>query len=266
MFFYLSKIFWWLAQPLSLVTLAALLAAFLGFLGRSRAAATVAAIAFGLLFLSAYSSLGALMLQPLEDRFRRSDPPPQIAGIIVLGGGFEGAINLARRGYELNSAADRIVETAILARRYPDVPIIVSGGTGELLLEGEGDAETAPRLLVALGVERKRLILENESRNTHENAVLSYQLANPAPGEQWLLVTSAFHMPRSHALFTNAGFEVVAWPVDYRTTGAARFALFADNPVDSLQVTTLAIREWIGLLAYWLTGRIDRLFPGPGAE
>ncbi|RUT83307.1 YdcF family protein, partial [Mesorhizobium sp. M7A.T.Ca.US.000.02.1.1] len=106
------------------------------------------------------------------------------------------------------------------------------------------------------------LILENKSRNTYENAVFTKELVTPKPGETWLLVTSAFHMPRAKALFDKAGFATVPWPVDYRTSGKEGIGLFRDNPADSLQATTMAIREWIGLFAYWLSGRINQPFPG----
>jgi uncharacterized SAM-binding protein YcdF (DUF218 family) len=217
-----------------------------------------------ILVLSAWTSFGAVLLNPLEERFARpASLPKAVDGVVVLGGGFEGAVNLVRGGYELNSGGDRFVEAAILARRYPEAKIVVTGGTGALILEGEGDADTAPRLLTALGVAPERLILENKSRNTHENAVFTKELVTPQAGETWLLVTSAFHMPRSMALFRKAGFDVLPWPVDYRTSGAEGFGMFRDNAADSLQNTTVAIREWIGLLAYWLSGRIDEPFPGP---
>lgn len=264
MFFYLSKIFWFFIQPLNLaifLLLAGLLAAMIG---RRRLVVTGSVLALLVLALSAWTSLGAMMLNPLEERFARPPLPEKVDGIVVLGGGFEGAINLVRGGYELNSSGDRMVETAILARRFPTAKVIVSGGTGELFLEGEGDAATAPRLLTALGVTADRLILENKSRNTYENAVFTKELVTPKPGETWLLVTSAFHMPRAKALFDRAGFATVPWPVDYRTSGKEGIGLFRDNPADSLQATTMAIREWIGLIAYWLSGRIDQPFPGPG--
>jgi uncharacterized SAM-binding protein YcdF (DUF218 family) len=263
MFFYLSKIFWFFIQPLNLAIFllaAGLLAAIFG---RRRLATTGSALAFLILAFSAWSSIGALMLNPLEERFSRPRLPEKIDGIIVLGGGFEGAINMVRGGYELNSGGDRFVETAILARRFPAAKVVVSGGTGELILQGEGDAETAPRLLTALGVTPDRLILENKSRNTYENAVFTRQQITPKPGETWLLVTSAFHMPRAKALFDKAGFPTLPWPVDYRTSGDEGIGLFRDNPADSLQATTMAIREWIGLVAYWLSGQIDRPFPAP---
>src|SRR5690606_3180002 len=143
----------------------------------------------------------ALMLTPLEERYPKPALPQGVAGIVVLGGGFEGAINLARGGYELNASGDRYIETAILARRFPAAKVVVAGGAGALVLEGESDADTAPRLLIALGVEPDRLVLETRSRNTYENAVFTREMVTPKPGETWLLVTSAFHMPRAKALF-----------------------------------------------------------------
>jgi uncharacterized SAM-binding protein YcdF (DUF218 family) len=264
MFFYLSKVFGFFAQPLNfsiLLLAAGLLAIFLGW---RRTGLTLDIAAAAILILSAWTSLGAVLLNPLEERFARPAGLPQsVDGIVVLGGGFEGAVNLARGGYEMNSGGDRFVEAAILARRYPTAKIVVTGGTGALILKGEGDADTAPRLLTALGVAPERLILENRSRNTFENAAFTKELVTPQPGETWLLVTSAFHMPRSRALFRKAGFDVLPWPVDYRTSGEEGFGLFRDNAADALQNTTVAIREWIGLFAYWLSGRIDDPFPGP---
>lgn len=215
------------------------------------------------LFLCVWTSFGAMLVTPLENRFPRPPLPERVAGIVVLGGGFEGGINLVRGGYELNSGGDRYVEAAALARRYPDARIVISGGSGALMLEGEDDASTSVRLFEALGVARERLVLEGRSRNTYENAVFTKELVTPQPDETWLLVTSAFHMPRSMALFRKAEFPITAWPVDYRTSGREGIAFFTDNPVDSLQTATLGIREWIGLIAYWLSGRIDEPFPSP---
>jgi uncharacterized SAM-binding protein YcdF (DUF218 family) len=264
MFFYLSKIFWLLVQPINLVGILLVLAFAAHLFGWRRFAFFTVAKALIVLVLAAWTSLGALLLHPLEDRFTRPDPAPeQIAGIIVLGGGFEGSVNLARGGYELNASGDRFVEAAVLARRYPQARVVVTGGTGTLVLEGEGDGDTAPRLLTALGVAPERLVLENRSRDTYENAVFTRELVQPKSGEIWLLVTSAFHMPRSMALFRKAGFDVVPWPTDYKTAGNETPGLAQDNVHDSLQNTAIAIREWIGLFAYWMTGRIDTVFPAP---
>ena len=264
MFFVLSKIFGFLVQRLNFALILLAISLMATLIGWRRSAVVAAVFSFLVLALSAWTSAGALLLNPLEERFPRPPDTTEVAGIVVLGGGFEGAINLVRGGYDLNSGGDRFVETAVLALRYPQAKVVISGGSGALILEGEGDADTAPRMLEALGVARDRLILENRSRNTYENAVFTRELVRPQLGETWLLVTSAFHMPRSMALFRKADFALVPWPVDYRTSGEEGVGLFRDNAADSIQNTTLAIREWIGLLAYWLSGRIDQPFPGPG--
>lgn len=137
----------------------------------------------------------------------------------------------------------------------------MSGGSGSRFFEGEGDAVTASRLLEALGIEPGRLVLEDRSRDTYENAVFTRKLVNPQPGETWLLLTSAFHMPRSMLLFRKSNFEVVPWPTDYRSTGQNGFGWSHDDPVGTLQTTSTALREWIGLVAYRLTGRTDAILP-----
>ena len=261
--FYVSKTFWFVAQPLNLCLILLAFSLLMGWLGRYGAGGTLALLSFLILALSAWSSIGSLLLGPLEERFQRPAQPDDVAGIIVLGGGLEGAINLARGGYDLNSSGDRFLEAAVLARRYPAAKIVVSGGTGTVLIDGEGDADTARRLFAALGIPASRLILDPDSRNTYENVENIRKQVTPGRDETWLLVTSAFHMPRSVGLFRKAGFPVVPWPVDYRTSGREGIGIMRDNPTDSLAKTTMAVREWCGLIAYKFFGRIDSVFPGP---
>lgn len=264
MFHHASQIFWSLVQPVNLTGILIAASILLALLRWKRLSLAASGLSILVLALSAWTTVGALLLQPLEDRFERpATMPERVDGIVVLGGGFEGGINLARGGYELNASGDRLVETAVLALEYPDARILVSGGTGSIFLEGEGDAATAPRLMEALGIDRARLVLENRSRDTYENAIYSKQLAEPKPGETWLLVTSAFHMPRAVGTFRAAGFPVVPWPVDYRTAGTEGFGLAEDNVLDSLDNTAVGVREWIALFAYRLTGRTESLLPAP---
>ncbi len=264
MFHLVSAIGWLFLQPLSLVAIMIAVSLLTAFLGWRRLSLAASGLSLLVVVLSAWTTLGALVLGPLEDRFHKPEPvPDRVDGIVVLGGGLEGSINMARGGYELNASGDRFVEVAILARRFPQAKILISGGQGAVFLAGEGDADTAPRLLSALGVAAERLILENHSRDTFENAVFSRELVEPVAGETWLLVTSAFHMPRAVGVFRKAGFPVTPWPVDYKTAGNEKPGLAEDNALDSLRNTTLGIREWIGLVAYRMAGRTDALFPGP---
>lgn len=262
MFFILAKVFWTIVSPINFIGILILAGIGSILLHLRKTGIFLLACAFLMLAAGAWTTTGALLMHPLEDYFERPDPAPEeVAGIIVLGGAFEGGVNMARGGYELNASGDRFVEAAVLARRYPQARVVVSGGDGSLLLEGEADGDTAPRLLTGLGVAPERLVLESRSRDTYENALFTRRMVEPAEGEVWLLVTSAFHMPRAVGLFRKAGFEVVPWPADYRTTGDETFGLTQDNVGDSMQNLTVALREWIGLAAYRLTGRIDSIFP-----
>jgi uncharacterized SAM-binding protein YcdF (DUF218 family) len=120
----------------------------------------------------------------------------------------------------LNEAAERLVVVPELARRYPNTRILFSGGNSALMDGGSAEAEFAARLLESLGVERSRITLEDRSRNTVENAVFSKALIQPKSGDRWLLVASAYHMPRAIGVFRKAGFPAEPYPVDRRTRAA----------------------------------------------
>ena len=260
-----SKIFWLLVQPVSLAILLAALGLLLGFTRWKRLSRAALLLGILVLFLSAFTTLGYVLLQPLESSFGRPEQPPgDVTGIIILGGGMDAEVNDVRGGYELNRAGDRFLEGLRLAQLYPSAKVVVSGGIGDIDQSGEPEAVAGERFFTDLGVGRERLTVESASRNTEENARMTKELVRPQPGEVWLLVTSAYHMPRSVGLFRKAGFEVLPWPTDYRGTGTESFGLTAHQPAENVTVTTLAIREWIGLLAYDLTGLIDELPPRPG--
>ena len=190
-------------------------------------------------------------------------PPPD--GIIVLGGALRGGESEAR-GQVVFSEGERVVEAAILAKRYPDARVIFSGGSGSLL---SPDSRPRPRRRKSSSSTsasiRRAITLEDESRNTDENARFTAALVRPQPTQRLLLVTSAFHMPRSMGLFEKAGFNVMAFPVAFRTLGEGRGAPVGDGSgAQPRDLRDSPRKEWIGLVAYWATGRIDRLFPGPG--
>jgi uncharacterized SAM-binding protein YcdF (DUF218 family) len=140
---------------------------------------------------------------------------------------------------------------------------VFSGGGGTLLEDEAAEAGAVRRFAGALGIDPDRILVEDRSRTTEENAAFSKALVEPKPGERWLLVTSAWHMPRAVGCFRQAGFGVTAYPVDFRTRGASDarrpFAFVSDG----LRRVDVAAREWAGLLAYRLAGRVPELFPGP---
>ena len=157
----------------------------------------------------------------------------------------------------------RVTAAVELARRYPQARLVFSGGSGRLLMHPRTEAEDTRRLWIAMGVAPERITVEDRSRNTDENARFTAALVKPAPGQRWLLVTSAFHMPRSVGLFRAASFPVVPYPVDYRTTGTWEDLLPPRDALIGLSRFGIAAREWIGLAVYRLTGRIRVVFPEP---
>jgi uncharacterized SAM-binding protein YcdF (DUF218 family) len=267
MFFVVSKILGFFALPSNDMLAAGLLGLVLmRTKSTARAGRGLAAAAIILLLTFGLLPLGTWLIVPLEERF-----PPWDAGrgapdgIVVLGGGME--LELGRRPHsELNEAAERITVFAELARMYPSAKILYSGGNSRLMPEGGGEARLAALVLESFGVPKDRLILEDRSRNTSENALFSRRLAIPKPGERWLLVTSAWHMPRAVGAFRKAGFPVEAYPVDYRTLGPPALWMPFDSVTAGLRRTDIAAREWFGLLTYWLTGRSSALFPGPSPQ
>src|SRR5260221_1354410 len=191
-------------------------------LGRNLAVASVV-----LLAICGFSPLGNLMLYPLEQRF----PPWDTArgapdGIIVLGASIEAELSAAHGTPVVQSAADRIIAAAALAHRYPNARIVFSGGSANLISNDAREADYAGAIFESLGIAKSRLIMERRSRNTQENAEFSKTLVAPKDGERWLLVTSAFHMPRSIGLFRKAGFAVEPYPVDWRVGGREDFFSF----------------------------------------
>lgn len=264
LFFVLSKTIGIALLPVNFLTelgivgLVLLATRFAG-LGRKLMAASIV-----LLALAVFSPIGNLLLYPLEARF-----PPWDAsrgapdGIIVLGGPIDPDISAAHHTPVVLNAADRIFAAAILARRYPNARVVFTGGSANLISVGAKEADYAGELLENLGVARQRLIMERRSRNTYENAEFTKAMVAPKPGERWLLVTSAYHMPRSIGLFRKAGFAVEAYPVDWRVGGPGEVFELVNIGADGLWRTDIGVREWLGLIAYRLAGRTDELLPGP---
>jgi uncharacterized SAM-binding protein YcdF (DUF218 family) len=210
------------------------------------------------------SPLGNLLIYPLESRFPPWDPSRGAPdGIIVLGGSIDADVSAERNRPVIAAAADRIVASAALARQYPNARVIFTGGSANLISNDAREADYAVAVLESLGIDRSRLITERRSRNTLENAEFSKALVNPKPGERWLLVTSAFHMPRAVGLFRKAGFAIEPYPVDWWTGGRSSLLWFTTAVPEQLHKTNIAVREWIGLLAYRLNGKTDDLLPGP---
>jgi uncharacterized SAM-binding protein YcdF (DUF218 family) len=264
MFFFLAKILGFFALPSNVLIVLGLVGVALAVLRGGRAGGRLIVASLILLAIFGLSPLANALMLPLEQRFPPWDASRGApAGIIVLGGAFDTIVSATREDIPLTDAAERMTASAALARRYPQARLIFAGGTGTLVYDGPTEGELARRFYASLGIPADRIAIEEASRDTAENAVLTKPLANPKPGERWLLVTSAYHMPRSIGAFRRVGFAVEAYPVDYRTRGIEDLARPFPSLGEGLRRGDTAMREWIGLLMYRLAGRTSELFPGP---
>lgn len=265
MFFYVAKIGGFFLQP-SNVLLALVLIGLLVSLRAAWRSSGRRLIWLGALGLAVcgFSPAANWLIQPLEDRYSRPDTLSGIDGIIVLGGAVDTIVTGGRGDTALTMSAERITITARLAKQLPEALVVHTGGQGIIVSSQATEAEGAARLFSDFGISPDRVVLEDVSRNTWQNAVLAKELVKPEPGQSWLLVTSAYHMPRAMGVFVAAGWTgVTAYPVDYRTRGEEDRSLGFSGASKGLRRFDVAFREWVGLTVYWLMGRSTAFFPGP---
>ncbi|MDU8913510.1 YdcF family protein [Aestuariicoccus sp. MJ-SS9] len=259
LFFVASKLFWLVARP----EIWFVLLLVIGFwcLRRDRVAAAnkMLASALFLVLLIGLVPVGQLLMRPLETRFPASPDISSAAGIIVLGGGEDARMSAASGLPEFNAAGERLILGLALAQEYPEATLIFTGGSASLVNQRVSGADGAQALFARFEIADSRITLEPAARNTGENATRTYELVEDATRGPWVLVTSAFHMPRSVGSFCAAGWrDMIPYPVDYRAADIGGLSWsFAGN----LDLLNMAIKEWIGLVAYSLTGRTPALLP-----
>ena len=265
MFFFLSKTLGVMLLPsnmligIGIAGLILLLTRFVS-MGRKLVAASVL-----LMVICGFSPIGKLLLYPLETRFPPWDDTRGAPdGIVVLGGAIEPDLSAAHGAAVFRPSIDRIIAAAELAHRYPNARIVFSGGNSSLRSgDTAREADFAMPVLESFGLSQDRLIMERRSRNTEENAAFSKAMVAPKSGERWLLVTSAYHMARSVGIFRKAGFAVEPYPVDWRLGGRDDLLRFSRFFIGGLGRIDMASREWMGLVAYWITGKTSEFLPGP---
>ena len=257
LFFWLSKAFWVVANPGNLLIFILVVS----LLMRWRVVTSLVVI---ILLALVFYPLGHLLMQPLEHRFAKPEQMPgEVAGIVVLGGGEEAELSAYWHSPQFNSSADRYMAILPLIKQYPDAPVVMTGGSGSVLKPEYRGADVVQEWMAAQGL-GDRLIYERDSRNTFENAIYSADVlpqgSNVADPRGWLLVTSAFHMPRSVSIYRKQGWQVIPYPTDYYSK-----PLSLSEPKtslgDNLRLLSIGVREWLGLTAYYFTDKTDSWFP-----
>jgi uncharacterized SAM-binding protein YcdF (DUF218 family) len=263
MFFILSKTVGLLLLPSNLLIIAAVIGvALLVTRWRRAGVRTIVASVVVLAFVGLLP-VGSMLMHGLESRFPPWDTgrgPPH--GIVVLGNAISPRLSQSFGMPVFSASSSRVLAMAALAHAYPAARIVYAGGDPSLAGTGAREADFVHPVLDGLRIPRERVLLETQSRNTAENAAFTKRLVDPKPGERWLVVTSALHMPRAVGCFRKAAFPVEAYPVGWRT-GREFDWTWRQSVAENLEHLDAAAYEWIGLLAYRLTGRTAELFPSP---
>jgi uncharacterized SAM-binding protein YcdF (DUF218 family) len=263
MFFILSKTIAFLLLPSNFLFAIALIGLALLLTHWRRAGVMLMAISLVLMALGGFLPVGRILNHTLESRFPPWDPSRGAPnGIIVLGGVISPVLSRIYGATQVGGNAERVTVIAKLARDYPKARIVYSGGDASLFGDAGREADYLYPLLDSFGVPRDRVLLETRARNTFENATFTKELVKPKPGERWLLVTSAQHMPRAIGCFRRIGFPVEAYPVDWNLPPHPRYLVGLEFSA-GLRSLDAAAHESEGLLVYWLRGRTSSLLPGP---
>jgi len=260
-FFYGSKLARILIAPDGLFVSFLLVAVVLYLWGKRRAARSIFTVLILVVFLLSVLPLDNWLLNPLETRFETNpELPEKIDGVVVLGGAVEPDISIEWGQLEVNQNAERINALIELHRRFPQARLVFTGGNASLNEHGVSEAEILKRYIGELGIDPESVEFEARARNTAENAAYTFLMVNPEPGSRWILVTSAYHMPRSVGAFCRAGWKPIPFPVDHYTEPTNQ-AHFEFDLLEHAMGLKMAMHEWVGLLAYYVTGRTPELLP-----
>jgi len=258
MFFILSKIFYFMIQPLNVV-MVILFVGWLMIFKKSRPGQRLIGTGLLVLYLVSSGFVSAALIVPLERRFPNREVSERIDGIIVLAGGF----SILKSGTVQFGTLNRIVQGLAITRQHPEAKLIFSGGSGSVLSQAYREADYMKAQSVLLGISPERILIDRKSRNTRENALETANLLKDYnqknPDARWVLITSAFHMPRAIGCFRMAGIDPIPYSVDYLWNGDYKF-MFLPSP-DNLINSRTAIKEWMGLIAYRLSHYTDEFFP-----
>lgn len=255
--FIFSKLVGWFTQPLFWLLLW-LLGIWVLAARRPRAVRPLLGGAIVLLALIGWQPLPELLIRQLEARYPEIPLDADLrgyAGVVVLGGGTAaGRLQQSHQHPLINDGGERLTVSAALALRHPELPLIYTGGEGAPQGGGPSESERARVFYDSFRIPASQVRYEPVSRNTYENAVLTAQVPGVNPRDRWLLLTSAWHMPRSMATFEKAGWNVTAYPVDHRAEDAVVWTRY--SLLSGVSDWQLVLNELIGLVAYRLTGRL----------
>ena len=262
LFFIASKLIWFLISPDTLLVSFLLLCLVLLWFNQKKKAIVLLHTVVAACLIITFLPVGKWLLYPLEKQFLPlKDLPENVDGIIMLAGAESLSLTEYWNQVQIGDAAERYTQFIYLMKAHPDARHIFTGGIGGIDQSGINSSDVARMFFTSQGLDIEKIIFESESRNTFENVRNSQKLVHPLPNETWLLVTSAFHLPRSIGIFYKHNWPVLPFPVDFRTHPEKLFRI-RPNFAGNLNELGQGLHEWLGLLAYYVTGKTCCFLPG----
>ena len=258
MSFYLSKILWLIVNPFNIFILITLFTMFLYFINSRRLSLIIYLINFIFIALISFLPIGSYLTYIIEKEFHTNTKiPERVDGILILGGATNPLLFKEFDQISLNGSAERLVESVMIIRKFEKAKVIFSGGSGIVNRSDIGHSQVAKLFYKKMGVDINKIFFEDKSRNTHENIIYSKKIAKPKKNENWLLITSAFHMKRALLIAEKNNWKFIPYAVDFKNI--KEFKLTPNlNLLSNLNSFQSGLHEWLGLVSYYLMGRTEK--------
>ena len=262
LFFWVSKLGWYIISPFNFIFILLIAVWMFLFFKKQRSGYILLSCIIIFLILIAFIPIGKILIAPLEKRFETNpDLPKTVGGIIVLCGSMDPILSNLWNQEEIHGSVERELSFISLAKIYPEAKLIYTGGSSSFLHQELKEADIAKYFFLNQGIDVSRIVFERNARNTYENAILSMNRTHVDTNKPWILITSAYHMPRSVGIFCKLGWNIIPYPVDHRTRPQGNI-IFDYNLAGHMSNLGLAIHEWLGLVIYYFTGKSSDIFPG----
>lgn len=257
MYFYFSRfVNYFLHNQLLLISLILLIALFLFIISRKEMSKKVLILATVYFVIIAIIPTGKILMFFLEREILGENYKfEHLDGIIVLSGNED--IDKSQHYNQLYTSGTtyRLIESIKLSKKFPKAQIVFSGGSGSIFSK-KLSTQVAENFFELFSYDINSIIFESNSSNTYENLIFTKKIVNPKINENWVLVTSAFHMRRALGVSNQLGLQLTPYPVDYRLSKNLFSEFFKFNLMENISIFQVASREVLGLFTYRLLKRL----------
>ena len=260
MTFVLSKILWNFFNPINIILFAFLFGLIFRWIKLNQLSKTMFILSFLLFFISGIISTGSYLTFLLEKKYHdKLDFPDNIEGIIILGGATNPYLSKEYDQIIVNGSAERLIESTFLIKKYPNAKIYFAGGSGSLNFPNLSHSTIAKKFYENYNINTENFFFDYKSRNTYENILYAKEKFNPKKNENWIVITSAFHLNRAISIGEKLDWKLLPYGTDYRVPKKFKWKISLDF-IDNLSNFKFASHEWTGLIAYYMMGRSSKIY------